>query len=44
MFSIVLNVFNEIEFNTTEGDKYLCISSIMHAADISNPFKPFRIY
>jgi cAMP-specific phosphodiesterase 4 len=32
------------EFDPADKDKNLCMDSILHAADISNPFKPFQIY
>jgi cAMP-specific phosphodiesterase 4 len=32
------------EFDPTNKDKAICMDSILHAADISNPFKPFHIY
>ncbi|EGR29086.1 hypothetical protein IMG5_163420 [Ichthyophthirius multifiliis] len=32
------------EFNCRTKDKQLCMNSLLHAADISNPFKPFHIY
>lgn len=27
-----------------EKDKVICMESLLHAADVSNPFKPFSIY
>lgn len=32
------------EFDPSDKDKNLCMDSLLHAADISNPFKPFHIY
>jgi len=32
------------EFDPKNNDKNLCLDSILHSADISNPFKPFEIY
>ena len=32
------------EFNLEEKDKSLCMNFLLHAADISNPIKPFPIY
>lgn len=31
------------EFNPKDLDKNICMNSLLHAADISNPFKPFDI-
>ena len=35
---------NFIEFDPKVKDKDICLDTILHAADISNPFKPFHIY
>jgi len=32
------------EFDPKEKDKVLCMEAILHAADVSNPIKPFKIY
>ena len=32
------------EFNPKTNDKNICINALLHTADISNPFKPFKIY
>ncbi|EGR34036.1 hypothetical protein IMG5_026420 [Ichthyophthirius multifiliis] len=32
------------DFNPKEIDKQLCMNTLLHACDISNPFKPFHIY
>lgn len=32
------------DFDPIEKDKAMCFDLILHAADISNPFKPFHIY
>ena len=32
------------DFDPKTKDKYLCMDSIMHGADISNPFKSFTLY
>ena len=33
-----------LEFNPKDTDKPICMDLLLHAADISNPFKPFNIY
>ena len=35
---------NIIEFDPKTKDKQLCMDTLLHAADISNPLKPFEIY
>lgn len=32
------------EFDLKEKDKHACMDQIIHAADISNPIKPFNVY
>jgi len=32
------------EFDPKEKDKALCMETILHASDVSNPIKPFKIY
>ena len=32
------------EFDLKDKDKYACMDQIIHAADISNPIKPFSVY
>lgn len=32
------------EFDPVNKDKGLCMDTILHAADISNPFKPYGVY
>ena len=32
------------EFDPREKDKSMCMEVLLHAADISNPFKPFNTY
>ena len=32
------------EFDPKEKDKAMCLDAILHASDISNPFKPFVVY
>jgi len=32
------------ELDLKDKDKYSCMDSLIHAADISNPIKPFAIY
>jgi hypothetical protein len=32
------------EFDPKDKDKAISCDSILHASDISNPFKPFQIY
>jgi cAMP-specific phosphodiesterase 4/calcium/calmodulin-dependent 3',5'-cyclic nucleotide phosphodiesterase len=32
------------EFDPKDKDKVVCMESLLHAADVSNPFKPFSIY
>ncbi|KAL4457029.1 hypothetical protein ABPG74_014667 [Tetrahymena malaccensis] len=32
------------EFDAKAADKSLCLNTLLHAADVSNPFKPFHIY
>ena len=38
------NSYKSLEFDAKDKDKALCLDSILHAADISNPFKPFQLY
>lgn len=33
-----------IEFNIKDKDKTMCMDILLHAADVSNPFKPYEIY
>lgn len=35
---------NTKEFNPKDQDKVICIETLVHSADISNPMKPFPIY
>ena len=35
---------NYLEFDPIKKDKAMCSEVILHAADVSNPFKPFEIY
>lgn len=32
------------EFDPVNSDKNMCLEALLHAADISNPFKPYEIY
>jgi 3'5'-cyclic nucleotide phosphodiesterase len=32
------------DFDLKEKDKHACMDQIVHAADISNPIKPFNVY
>lgn len=32
------------EFDPVEKDKALCMETILHGADVSNPIKPFKLY
>lgn len=31
-------------FDPKDKDKLMCMESLLHAADVSNPVKPFRLY
>ena len=34
---------NNVDFNPKDKDKDMCMNSLIHAADISNPLKPWEI-
>jgi hypothetical protein len=40
----LLLIYKFLEFDPKSKDKALCMESLLHAADISNPFKPLGTY
>lgn len=41
---IFLFTNNFVDFDLKEKDKNICMDALLHAADISNPTKPFVVY